>query len=486
MENKDQSNDPVVKLLQKGLIEMVKETNSRINSIENEIVNDLLAQANPNRLTFPTPLMAMLQVQKKQARRNGDKSLMNTQGANFTFKDNNGKEYDFMPLINANIIKGHVSDVRMGLLENTWDIVLELGEDEWIDDLSGMTIYIRNKKENDPEDKKKDIPEVVPVEQIILYSGQKEIPFAMVSDYNRLPFSDTLLQYMQYNEDRQLYKLLMHWHDILCSNAISYGIVQPYDSKEIPLQLDGRRIYLTLRLKSRGMIDGITPDNILLNCIPVINAKEKSELISADQIVKRLNMEDGEYLMADATSDDPLMSKRKYGTTREGVNAPKEAYIRLHTTTSEGGKYNHIHYLTTGAAEADLITPQEDTMETRSTLFATSVVVDVFPNCEVEQEPIYQLKKYYLQTHDRIVTPTDILTFCKTQLIKKYGYDEGQIKGMEWVPADRKAIIQLEGRKEDTKEKLMKQSIALESMIAKRTARATPITINIINIHIKQ
>ena len=143
-------------------------------------------------------------------------------------------------------------------------------------------------------------------------------------------------------------------------------------------------------------------------------------------------MEDGEYLMADATSDDPLMSKRKYGTTREGVNAPKEAYIRLHTTTSEGGKYNHIHYLTTGAAEADLITPQEDTMETRSTLFATSVVVDVFPNCEVE------------------------------------------------------AIIQLEGRKEDTKEKLMKQSIALESMIAKRTARATPITINIINTHIKQ
>ena len=167
MENKDQSNDPVVKLLQKGLIEMVKETNSRINSIENEIVNDLLAQATPNRLTFPTPLMAMLQVQKKQARRNGDRSLMNTQGTNFTFKDNNGKEYDFMPLINANIITGHVSDVRMGLLENTWDIVFELEEDEWIDDLSGMTIYIRNKKENNTEDKKKDIPEVVPVEQTL-------------------------------------------------------------------------------------------------------------------------------------------------------------------------------------------------------------------------------------------------------------------------------------------------------------------------------
>lgn len=486
MENKDQSNDPVVKLLQEGLIEMVKETNKRIDSIENEIVNDLLAQANPTRLTFPTPLMAMLQVQKKQARRNGDKSLRNTQGANFTFKDNNGKEYDFMPLINANIIKGHVSDVRMGLLENTWDIVFELEEDEWIDDLSGMTIYIRNKKENNTEDKKKDIPEVVPVEQIRLYSGQKEIPIAMMSDYNRLPFSDTLLQYMQYNEDRQLYKLLMHWHDILCSNAISFGIVQPYDSKEIPLQLDGRKIYLTLRLKSRGMIDGITSDNILLNCIPIINAKEKSELMSDDQIVKRLDLVDGEYLVADATSDDPLMSKRKYGTTREGVNAHKEAYFTLHTTPSERKQYHHIHYLATGAAEAGLITPQEDTMETKSTLFAASEVIDVFPNCAVEQEPIHQLKKYYLQTQDRIVTPTDILIFCKTKLIEMYGYNEGQIKDMAWDSADRKAIIQLEGRKEDTKEKLMKLSIALESMIAKRTAHATPITINIINTRTKQ
>ena len=94
--------------------------------------------------------------------------------------------------------------------------------------------------------------------------------------------------------------------------------------------------------------------------------------------------------------------------------------------------------------------------------------------------------KYHLQTHDRIVTPTDILSFCKDRLIEMYGYDESQIKSMEWDSADMKAMIQLAGVTEMPEAQLAAQSMALESMIAKRTAHQAPITINIIYNRTKQ
>lgn len=461
-----ETKDPVVKLLRQTLENMTGKTEQRIDNIEKEIVSDILSQSLPDCLSLPVPLMAMLQVQKRNARKDDTSPIDNVQGTNFTLKSTgpkNARVYNFMPILNATIFKGSVSEVKKGTMQNTWKITLDA--EEWVDNLSGLSLYINN--------------EDISVENIELYSGENKLPIAMMSDYNHLPFTDVLCRYMQYNGNKELYKLLMHWHDILCQKAHAYCIVRPYDSRNIPLHRNGSEISLTMILKGSGRIGDLNVGDIHINSFPIINIEEDTKLI-AD--IQRPDLNDGKTLLVDATSDDPSLVKRKYGTTHDGVDSNKEVYILL---KKDGKQYHHIHYLATDDIPVGLIT-RGCKMKPSSTAFTSSVAIDVFPNKEISQESLRQMGKYHLQTNDRIVTPTDILTFCKTQLIKIYGYDEGQIKGMEWIPADMKVKIQLEGVKEISEKELASQSIALASMIAKRTAHQTPITIKISDTRAKQ
>ena len=463
---KHETQDPVVKLLRQTLEDMTEKTEQRIDNIEKEIVSDILSQSLPDCISLPVPLMAMLQVQKRNARKDDTSPIDNVQGAYFTMKPadtKNTRDYNFMPLLNATIFKGSISEVKKGTMQNTWKITLDA--EEWVDNLSGLSLYINN--------------EDISVENIELYSGENKLPIATISDYNHLPFTDVLCRYMQYNGNKELYKLLMHWHDILCQKAHAYCIVRPYDSRKIPLHRNGSEIPLTIILKGGGRIGDLNTQDIHINCIPIINAEEGSKLI-AD--IQRLDMNDGKTLLVDATSDDPSLKKRKYGTTHDGVVANKEVYILL---KKDEKKYHHIHYLATDDVPVGFITRGCE-MKPSSTAFISAKVIDVFPNKEISQESLRQMGKYHLQTNDRIVTPTDILTFCKAKLIGLYGYNEGQIKGMEWIPTDMEVKILLEGEKEVTQEDVKNQSLALASMIAKRTARATPLTINIINTDTKQ
>lgn len=456
---KPEDQDPVVVLLKRALEYMTGKTERRIDNIEKEIVSDILAQSLPDCLSLPVPLMAMLQVQKRNARKDDTTPTDNIQGTYFKMKSadpKNNRDYNFMPLLNATIFKGSISEVKKGTLQNSWKITLDAGE--WVDNLSGLSLYINN--------------EDISIENIELYSGENKLPIAMMSDYNHLPFTDVLCHYMQYNGNAEMYKLLMHWHDILYQKAHAYCIVRPYDSHEIQLHRNGSEIPLTMILKGKGNIGDLNAGDIYINCIPIINVEEGSKLISD---IQRLDLCNGKYLLVDATSDDPSLKKRKYGTTHDGVVSNKEVYLLL---KKDEKQYHHIHYLATDDVEAGFITCGFK-MKSSSSVFISSVVVDVFPNKEVSQESFRQMGKYHLQTNDRIVTPTDILTFCKTQLINIYGYDEGQIKSMKWDPVGMKAMIGLEGVTEIPEAQLTRQSIALESMIAKRTAHQTSITINI-------
>ena len=463
---KRETQDPVVILLRQTLGYMTGKTEQRIDNIENEIVSDILSQSLPDCLSLPVPLMAMLQVQKRNARKDDTSPTDNLQGAYFTMKlgdTKNTRDYRFMPLLNATIFKGSISEVKKGTLQNSWKITLDA--EEWVDNLSGLSLYVNN--------------EDISVENIELYSGENKLPIAMMSDYNHLPFTDVLCRYMQYNGNKELYKLLMHWHDILCQKAHAYCIVRPYDSRKIPLHRNGSKIPLTMILKGGGRIGDLNTQDIHINCFPIINIEEDTKLISD---IQRLNLNDGKSLLVDATSDDPSLEKRKYGTTHDGVVANKEVYILL---KKDEKKYHHIHYIATDDVPVGLITRGCE-MKPSSTAFTLSKVIDVFPYKKNSQESLRQMGKYHLQTNDRIVTPTDILTFCKAKLIGLYGYDESNIKSMEWIPTDMEVKILLEGEKEVTQEDVKNQSLALASMIAKRTAHQTPITIKIIDTRAKQ
>lgn len=453
--------DPVVILLQRALEFMTGETDKRIANIEKEIVSDILSKTLPRCLSLPVPLMGMLLVEKRNTRKDATSPTDNVQSTTFTLKANNqmnNRDYSFMPLISATIIKVSVSEVNRGSLQNTWKITMDAKE--WVDNLSGLSFYI-NKKD-------------IFVENIELYSGENKLPIAMMSDYNHLPFNDVLCRYMQYNGNEEMYKLLMHWHDLLCEYSHAYCIVLPYDSQEIPLHVNGSEISLTMILKSRQIIEDLNIEDIHVNCIPIINAEEGFKLISD---IQRLDLNDGQHLLIDATSEDTSLKKRKYGTTHDGMFSNQEVYILLKKVEKQ---YHHIHYIATDDIVDGFITRGCE-MKPSSTAFSLSKVIDIFPCKEKNQEYLLQMGKYHLQTNDRIVTPTDILTFCKAKLIGMYKDNEIQIKNMKWISADMKVIIHLESKKIIPEEKLKSQSIALESMIAKRTIHQTPIIINIIN-----
>lgn len=454
-------NDPVVLILRQALDYKASEIEHRINHIEQKIVDNLLAQSLPNYASFPVPTMAMLQLKKRDDRKTDKDPVINTQGASFTQKTDI-REYHFLPLIDANIIHGHVADIRKGLLENTW--VIELEAYEWVDSLSGLAFYI----------KKDDIS----VEQIEIYSGDKPLPLSMMADYNHLPFNELLPRYMQYSENEELYKLLMHWHDILCSKAFSYCVVRTYDKEEIPLQKDGDRIRLNLKIKSCKKIDHLEKGDILLNCIPIINAEEDCKLISE---IQSLDLEEGKYLIADDVAENPFLKKRKYGTTHKGTGTNKEVYIALHPM-EDNKKYQFIHYL---ASEGVVPVMNGDELKSDTAEFTSATVIDTFLSKEPQQETEHLNGIYHLQTHDRIVTPTDILSFCKTKLVTLFNYQESEITSMDWKREDCKVVIQIEGSKEREDTEIMVHETALKAMIFKRSASLAPINIDII-YHCKQ
>lgn len=455
--------DPVVELLQRSLEKMVGETDHRIDHIKKEIVNDILSRSIPNYLLCPVPLMAMLQLQKKGIRKSTKDPITNTQGASFSFKSpKDNRTLNFMSLINANIFNGRVVEVRKGQLENTWEVALEM--DEWVDNLSGLAFFINNAD--------------VPVGKIEISNGLTNIPIAMMSDYNQLPFSNTLIRYMQYSSNEKIYKLLMHWHDILLSKSYSYCIIRPYRTQDIPLRQDGKRILLNLVLKESVKKTKIEKNDILLNCIPVINVDEGFEMVSE---LKRLNLEEGKYLIADDVSENPFLKKRKYGTTREGVETNKEVYIALHRT-EDNRKYHFIHYL---YSDGEVPVIRGDELSSVLAEFSSATVIDTFPYKEPQQETENVNGLFHLQTHDRIVTPTDILSFCKTKLATLFNYNESEIKSMEWNREECKALIWIEGGKEREEADIVAQEAALKAMLLKRTALLTPINIDII-YHCKQ
>lgn len=455
--------DPVVKLLQKSLEYMTGRTEHRINNVEEEIIRDLLARSMPDYLSLPIPFMAMIQLQKKDVLKQETDPVISTRDSCFSFsaqtKDNIRKDYEFIPLINANIIKGHVVEVGEGLLANTWDVDLEV--EEPVDNISGMAFFFRHKS--------------APYEQIELSCGGRILPVTMMSDYNHLPFSETIVRYMQYNGNEQVYKLLMHWHDILCSRGYSYCIVQPYNNTEVPLHPVNGTIRIALRFQGGEKVGNIQKDDILLNCIPVINANEDIKLVSETTI---LDLEHGKYLIAEDTSENPSFKKRRFGIAHEGTKSNRDIFIALHKYNTENNKekYHVIHYL---ASDDDVPITKNCELMSRSSEFSSAIVVETFP-CEKQTSETLQLKSlYHLQTHDRIVTPSDILSFCKTQLVTLMGYEESQIKSMEWNRTECKAEIMIEGKKEIDEDDIKSQTAALKAMITKRTSMLTPVDIHI-------
>ena len=70
----------------------------------------------------------------------------------------------------------------------------------------------------------------------------------------------------------------------------------------------------------------------------------------------------------------------------------KEVYLLLN---KDEKKYHHIHYLATDDIPMGLIIRGCE-MKPSSTIFASSVVVDVFPNNGNGQESLRQIGKYHL------------------------------------------------------------------------------------------
>lgn len=454
--------DPVVNILRQSLEYKTSEINHRIDNIEMEIVNDILARSMPDYLSLPTPFMAMLQVNKKVIRKSEKDPLFNTEGSTFSFyydTKEGVQKYDFLPLVNANIIKGHVSEIRKGLLENTWDIALDT--EEYVNNLSGMTLSIKT--------------DGFPIEKIEISCGEKSLPISMMSDYNQFPFSETIRHYMQYSGNEYMYKLLMNWHDKLCSKALPFCIVRPYDSMNIPLHREKDRIMLKLILNGSGKKREIAKEDVILNCIPVINAELHSDYVSE---IRRPNLNEGKYILADDYSGNQFLKKRIYGTNRDGVSTNKEVYIVLNTYKDKDkrDRYQFIHYL---ASDVDIPITKKCELKSESSEFSSAIVVETFP-CEKQTSETLQLKSlYHLQTHDRIVTPSDILSFCKTQLVTLMGYEESQIKSMEWNRTECKAEILIEGKKEIDEDDIKSQTAALKAMITKRTSMLTPVDIHI-------
>lgn len=472
-------NDTLVNLLNKTLEYMSDDIKERIDKLKTQMVEDMMREAMPDYLTYPVPRIMMVQVCRKKAVDRNQKPTVTTDDTVFTV--DMGQNYDFLPMFETTIIDVENVSIKPASVSNTWTLNIQTSNS--IDTLSGVAFYFRNSE--------------YPIDKVEIYTANgKSLPITMMSDFNQLPYVGIIRDYLQYGRDEQHYRMMQYWQDVLSRDRSTYCIVSPYDSKDIPLHLDANGLPLTVVVKSRGKVD-LTTQKLMLNCFPIVNIEKKS--ISCN--VTSAKDDEGSYIVK-----LPDMDKKRLVSLTEviGTNGDKEPFhaenhvkvrqrgvkrdedqeedvVFLELTRPSDGKISyHIDYIVTEKTVPSRTTANRVTSSTSRFFDSVNILGVLNEQIQAgdEQVPL-TMGRYYLQTKDHLITPADIMCFCKASMLHDFGYSSNQIKSIAFDKTLCKVDICVEGKGLKQAKDIRHCESMLESMIKTRTASMRPVSVNI-------
>jgi hypothetical protein len=365
----------------------------------------------------------------------------------FEFQNSNKQKITFVPLLNTKVIDAELK-MAYQLEENVWRIQLQSAVP--ITDISGLSFYL-------------DTNEHIEIESITC-CGER-LPLIKPSQFNALPFTNWFNNnHLFLNQNYYLFGSYDYWQEIFLNHSARlYYIGDCHTNATTEIELD---VTFNRTVNSNNFMK--------INCIPIVNVEKREVTIDERNPVKDLTPDSGEFLnlLYDKENQNDYENilirqfnverynsyqlfeqlqemlyrynadyyafqnnrELKTGDILNNLQNVMEDIDNVVSKLDEKMRQDHCYailtknnrnikkvtlpYLTTNGASANGIRKGEKAAKTPVSLnnsetvllFATQGGKDAVKD-EMQKEDI---ANYYNHTHDRLVTPADIMVFIKT------------------------------------------------------------------------
>ena len=454
--------DPLVTLLITAMAYQELQIENDIESFRSGMVSELEDTMLPYHLTKANPAITMMSVAK--AKGNTSRCIV-SENSVFTLQKENFMERiscNFRPLFESNIIGATITSIAP-TVNGKWKLTLEVEDEKTT--LGGVGFFFRN----------------LDFDEIKMTVGDKDVELINPWEYDRFPMNPDFSFWNLVFNKSLAFGTNEQWFDLWAEQPLQYYMADPYN----PIVMEHGTFELIIDfigLKNKEVL----LDNVFINSFPVVNVNKRVFSLSpSEPIVKIAN--DNDYFMNligdyDTVEEADKFILRRYGCERFGLSE----LLRLADTLQKKSNtdfyaYQEISALQDGDKMRKLkillkdITSHISKEETPKTgvyaLLKENATVDVAiplkalytdgakgndfepgasvlaaPNdfdlsgCQVltrssggldeviNEEEKRMLSQYYALTNDKLVTRSDLKSFCVKEL---YKYDIGGVSRVE-------------------------------------------------------
>lgn len=454
--------DPMMTMLITAMAYQELQIENDIESFRNHMVAELEDTMLPYNLTRANPAITMMSV----AKANGNKArCIVGENTVFTLQRNSFMERiacNFRPLFESNVIGASITSVTP-TVNGKWKVSLEVSDDRAM--LGGVGFFFKN----------------IDFDEIRMYVGEKEVDLISPWEYDRFPMNPDFSFWNLVFNKSMTFGTNEQWFDLWAEQNLQYYMVDPY----VPVMLTQGHAELTIDfigLKNKEVL----PGNIVINSFPVVNVNKRVFSLTASEPIVKI-ADDNDYFMNlvgdyDTVEEADKFILRRYGCERFGLsellhladtilkksNTDFYAYQEI-PSLQDGDKMRKLKILLkdicnvikkektpkTGVyallkenATVDLAIPLKAlyTDGSKGNDFDAGASVLSAPSdfditqCHVltrssggrdevvNEEEKKMLSRYYTLTNDKLVTRSDLKSFCVKEL---YKYDIGDVSRVE-------------------------------------------------------
>ncbi len=467
--------DPAMSLMISALAYQANETDSEIEMLKTEVLQEYVHMLTPYELGHAVPATAIIETTLRS-----DVGEWNVDTG--TYFRLSGTDYQFMPILRTKVINANVASIKR-MDGRRWRVDLEFNQP--VQNLSGFTFAINS----------------LFFEDVKVSYKRYYLPIIKPWQYSQLPLAhcfsmDTAL----YNED-QIFDASRVAMDLFAASNMRLFCIREHDASQyMPEQEDK----MSLVFEFTGITDSFTFDkkHLMLNCIPIVDAQLNYVNLSGEQPVARVSgyketdsdsTASSQFLHLVRPSEQQLYGQAQVEVRRVSgdrfnqgrlvrlLNALISKYYSdfyafqnqkeltddntLHALQdilskltrvcqrdihrSMDGVYLMLHrgqqldlkdvslnvgYLTTHGASINNFLNEASTFVLPAA-FDTNATRQIIPpilgSNEVDDKACEEsLLRYHVITNDRIVTPADIKAFCYNNLMSRYGIDSTMVESI--------------------------------------------------------
>lgn len=263
--------DPVINLFMSALAHQTNLLRGQISSLYTTLLDEFIRKTMPFSMSRPTPSMTVLRAKMVESSEpfcvvddSTTISLEKRSKTKMRFKEQ--ESFSFMPLLKTKILNATIGSVRR-VDRNTYEVTL-LGKSSAYN-LSDTSLFFPNHS----------------ISSLSLSVNGKPIPVFSLNDYERLPLCDIFnVNHCVFNRSL-LYGTTENWLDRLAPLANRLFYVGDFEVEEPTSEMS----FQIIINQTEEVV--LSDQDVLINCIPIVNVEKGSINLSADEPIKKIATE---------------------------------------------------------------------------------------------------------------------------------------------------------------------------------------------------